>query len=138
MLLHRHLSGLWLSPPLPLPPPARPPVPCSCVLQNLVHALADIASALPDLLEDIQGQLLDLMALILSGEGGRGEALVFIGEGGGLGDVWGTGVLALMALILSGEGGRRRRGGGGSRESGAMFFVGSVTWVVHGQSHGRA
>jgi hypothetical protein len=37
-------------------------------MQNLVHALADIAAALPDLLEDIQGQLLDLMALILSGE----------------------------------------------------------------------
>lgn len=36
--------------------------------QDLVRALADIAAALPDLLEDIQGQLLDLMALILSGE----------------------------------------------------------------------
>lgn len=38
------------------------------VSQDLVRALADIAAALPDLLEDIQGQLLDLMALILSGE----------------------------------------------------------------------
>jgi hypothetical protein len=36
--------------------------------QNLVSALANIAAALPDLLEDIQVQLLDLMALILSGE----------------------------------------------------------------------
>lgn len=50
-----------------------PPLQCAaCVvswLQDLVRALADIAAALPDLLEDIQGQLLDLMALILSGEG---------------------------------------------------------------------
>lgn len=36
--------------------------------QNLVHALGDIAAALPDLLEDIQGQLLDLLSLILSGK----------------------------------------------------------------------
>jgi FKBP12-rapamycin complex-associated protein len=33
-----------------------------------VHALGDIAAALPDLLEDIQGQLLDLLSLILSGK----------------------------------------------------------------------
>jgi hypothetical protein len=39
------------------------------LLQNLVAALADIAAALPDLLEDIQSQLLDLLSLILSGEG---------------------------------------------------------------------
>lgn len=41
---------------------------CSPRQQNLVQALADIAAALPDLLEDIQGQLLDLLSLILSGK----------------------------------------------------------------------
>eukprot|EP00878_Enallax_costatus_P008272 GHUV01008648.1.p1 GENE.GHUV01008648.1~~GHUV01008648.1.p1 ORF type:complete len:2405 (+),score=620.50 GHUV01008648.1:939-7217(+) len=33
--------------------------------QNLVQALSDIATALPDLLEDIQGQMLDMLSLIL-------------------------------------------------------------------------
>lgn len=37
-------------------------------MQDLVQALGDIATALPDLLEDIQGQLLDLLSLILSGK----------------------------------------------------------------------
>lgn len=57
-------STAWLHPHLRLYKPSI----CLCAVQNLVHALADIAAALPDLLEDIQGQLLDLMALILSGK----------------------------------------------------------------------
>lgn len=45
------------------------PIPlCLPLPQNLVQALGDIAAALPDLLEDIQGQLLDLLSLILSGK----------------------------------------------------------------------
>ena len=36
--------------------------------KELVQSLQKVAAALPDLVEDIQGQLLDLMVLILSGE----------------------------------------------------------------------
>jgi hypothetical protein len=38
------------------------------IQQELVQSLQKVAAALPDLVEDIQGQLLDLMVLILSGE----------------------------------------------------------------------
>ena len=41
-------------------------MPFLCVLQTLVRALDEIATSLPDLLEEIQGQLLDLLSLMLA------------------------------------------------------------------------